>query len=125
LDASASFINNKVFCATYTFTSIVTAATLPANIALHSSVIMNNYLIIIGGSSGWTNSNLNTKHYYMLINTVDGTLGSVLSGIVPTPMKRYSAAAVVFNNKMYLVMIKKQINHFVCSYLYLIFMKCI
>jgi hypothetical protein len=66
---------------------------------------MNNYLIINGGSAGWSNSAFSDKQYYMLINSADGTLGPVLTATLPAAMKRYSPSAVVFKNKMYLVTI--------------------
>jgi N-acetylneuraminic acid mutarotase len=107
--------NNKIYRTTIQETmntQETIAATLPVTIGLHCSVTYDNYVIIIGGATtSAINSNLNNQQYYMLINTVDGTLGPVLSTTIPVAMKRYDGTLLVFKQKMYMVI---QIIHYYC-----------
>jgi N-acetylneuraminic acid mutarotase len=75
------------------------ATSLPSSRALHTSVVYNGYLYVIGGYTSSTT--YSTEVYYAPLNP-NGTLGS-WSSTTSLPSGRYSHTSVVYNGYLYVI----------------------
>ena len=75
------------------------ATSLPSSRDLHTSVVYNGYLYVIGGYTSSTT--YSTEVYYAPLNP-NGTLGS-WSSTTSLPSGRYSHTSVVYNGYLYVI----------------------